>query len=234
MCSPRAATSEATKTLVWPALNRPRVASRRIWGSWPWRGSALMPAFSRTLATCRSFLITLQKMRIGAGWRTWLSFSTLRTLFTNFTSFLVLCPAEHTFTTCSMVGLTAKCDVLLGSSSSSWRSKALVSSTSVVATRMRTGSLSHFSLAARRAPGKVAENMRVCRSGRICSEIACSCSSNPSANILSASSSTKYVTRCRDSALSPIKSTSRPGVAVRRWWPLNPSASTWTALSCPP
>mmetsp|Transcript_44895 Transcript_44895/g.126791 ORF Transcript_44895/g.126791 Transcript_44895/m.126791 type:complete len:215 (+) Transcript_44895:567-1211(+) len=65
--------------------------------------------------------------------------------------------------------------------------------------------------------GKVAENMAVCRSGRMFLAIAAICGSKPMSNMRSASSSTKYVTRLRLVTLPLlVVSTSimRPGVAT--------------------
>ena len=81
--------------------------------------------------------------------------------------------------------------------------------------------------------GQVAENMSVWRSARMLPAMVRMCGSKPKSSILSASSSTKYVTSSSEQMPSPIKSSSRPGVATTM---LTPERRAWACslLGTPP
>mmetsp|Transcript_88103 Transcript_88103/g.196992 ORF Transcript_88103/g.196992 Transcript_88103/m.196992 type:complete len:224 (-) Transcript_88103:432-1103(-) len=67
--------------------------------------------------------------------------------------------------------------------------------------------------------GQVAEKKSMCLSVRMADAILVTSSWKPQSNILSASSSTKYVTRSKETSLFCMRSISRPGVATRMWTP---------------
>mmetsp|Transcript_88815 Transcript_88815/g.246726 ORF Transcript_88815/g.246726 Transcript_88815/m.246726 type:complete len:472 (+) Transcript_88815:423-1838(+) len=81
--------------------------------------------------------------------------------------------------------------------------------------------------------GHLAEKKSVCLSGLMLPAMVLICSSKPQSIMRSASSNTKYVTRCR--LISPVlrSSTSRPGVAATMWHPCLRDA-TWGPLVCAP
>ena len=66
-----------------------------------------------------------------------------------------------------------------------------------------------------------------------CSTILRICGSKPMSSILSASSSARYPTRCRETLARSIRSERRPGVATKRSQPRSMSRS-WLTTGAPP
>mmetsp|Transcript_75154 Transcript_75154/g.220285 ORF Transcript_75154/g.220285 Transcript_75154/m.220285 type:complete len:228 (-) Transcript_75154:1375-2058(-) len=81
---------------------------------------------------------------------------------------------------------------------------------------------------------QVVEKKSICRSGLMPAETEPRASSKPHSSILSASSSTKYVTLSRLMARSSISSTSRPGVATTMWQPFFKDAICRALFGPPP
>ena len=73
--------------------------------------------------------------------------------------------------------------------------------------------------------GQVADHMRTCLSGRICSKIFLIWGSKPMSSILSASSRTRYVVLLRFILPASKKSIRRPGVAIQISAPFSMSLS---------
>mmetsp|Transcript_4703 Transcript_4703/g.12824 ORF Transcript_4703/g.12824 Transcript_4703/m.12824 type:complete len:210 (+) Transcript_4703:105-734(+) len=209
MCRPREAKSVATRVSTFPFFRSTSACSRLACGSCEWRAALRSPFFSRSLAIVFSVLISLQKTRtadrclLPTSADAWL-FSSARFLFRKRTSLLCLRWSAQTCTVCSIVGLTVIVPGPSASPSPSMRSSytspsclsgcpsTWSASMSMVATRTVTRLFDiHVSACVRSLRGKVAEKSRTWRLGRIPRKIAVICDSKPSANMRSASSSTR-------------------------------------------
>mmetsp|Transcript_106823 Transcript_106823/g.331891 ORF Transcript_106823/g.331891 Transcript_106823/m.331891 type:complete len:209 (-) Transcript_106823:169-795(-) len=82
--------------------------------------------------------------------------------------------------------------------------------------------------------GHVAEKKSVCLSCLMEAAMLLTSSSNPHSSIRSASSSTKYVTRCRRRSPVLWRSRRRPGVAATIWQPFLRAATCGALFSTPP
>mmetsp|Transcript_108371 Transcript_108371/g.349832 ORF Transcript_108371/g.349832 Transcript_108371/m.349832 type:complete len:287 (+) Transcript_108371:989-1849(+) len=81
---------------------------------------------------------------------------------------------------------------------------------------------------------QVAEKKSTCRSGRMRLEMDVTSPRKPRSSMRSASSSTKYVTRCRRRSPVLWRSRRRPGVAATIWQPFLRAATCGALFSTPP
>mmetsp|Transcript_7082 Transcript_7082/g.15455 ORF Transcript_7082/g.15455 Transcript_7082/m.15455 type:complete len:280 (+) Transcript_7082:318-1157(+) len=207
MSSPRCATSVAANTGWRPSLNSCSTQSRSSCDLSPWIARQGQPSTrsSRVRLSHRRF--ELQKMRI---FEPSISASSSPTSLPSFAGSL------HTSTCCAI------CVFALPA----WTSAPPTS-------RRRKPGSRKVEASACTSAGHVAENMSVCRSGRICWSSPRSCGTKPRSSIRSASSTTTYVHRESSVFFLASSSVSRPGVATTTSGALR-SASTCGALGTPP
>mmetsp|Transcript_47959 Transcript_47959/g.77882 ORF Transcript_47959/g.77882 Transcript_47959/m.77882 type:complete len:248 (-) Transcript_47959:488-1231(-) len=219
--SPRPSTSVATSTLISPFRNCSSTLSRESCFLPLWMPSAWKPAFQRSVLsvstwpfsfTNTSTLLSAFSSSAASVW------ALIMTIFFS-SSTLQSSAGSKTITCCLMLSRA------VGSSESP--SFKLVISVPFESTespgrpmRILTGASEHSSQAKDwTSRGHVAEKNAVCLSGRTCAAMVFMSPLNPMSSILSASSSTRKVTRAAEMLFSPRKSRSRPGVATQTCGP---------------
>mmetsp|Transcript_7508 Transcript_7508/g.18118 ORF Transcript_7508/g.18118 Transcript_7508/m.18118 type:complete len:244 (-) Transcript_7508:1037-1768(-) len=180
--SPRAATSVATSTWMRPALKSRKILSRSTWCLSPCRHAHRKSNFTK---------------------------------FTLSSSVATFCPTKMITSPSSTIAGRASisqahlCDAS-GKTRTTWRTSEDASP--MLPTVTWTGWLRRVSASSRIRFLNVAENISVCRSGRICPRMHRICNSNPMSSMRSASSRTRNVTRLQFVALDLSISIRRPGV----------------------
>ena len=204
MSRPRAATSDAHRSLRSPFRKASRVRIRVCWSRSPWMAAASRPCVRRDLATMSTSDFRLQK-----------------TIPFLIPSFSISIRRAVRLALGSEVGRRTMCWAMVS---------AVVAG---LATSMRTGSLRNCLVSRVISGGMVAEKNRICFLGGVSLKIRSMSGMKPMSSMRSASSTTRICTPVRSSLPRSKWSSSRPGVAIRTSTPRS-SLSSWSLKETPP